>query len=182
MYVFLTKLISVLDGFSEAVGRTISWLTLAMVVITFIIVVMRYLFQIGNIALQESVVYMHSFIFLLAAAYTLKHDGHVRVDIFYRPLSERKKAWVNLIGTVFLLLPVCAVIFYFSWDYVAQSWTLKESSQEAGGIAYLYVLKSSIIIMPIMVILQGISELARCILTICNHGHLCQEDILEHPL
>jgi TRAP-type mannitol/chloroaromatic compound transport system permease small subunit len=92
----LSQLVKLLDGLSEWTGRAISWLTLLMVVVTFIIVVMRYAFDMGNIALQESVIYMHSFVFLLGAAYTLKHDGHVRVDIFYRPASERTKAVISL--------------------------------------------------------------------------------------
>lgn len=178
----LSQVVSALDALSEWTGRLISWLTLTMVVVTFTIVVMRYLFNIGNVALQESVVYMHSFVFLIGAAYTLKHDGHVRVDIFYRPMSERGKAWINIIGTLFLLFPVCGFILFISWDYVAESWRLMEGSQEAGGLDFRYLLKSALVVMPILMILQGIGELLRCILTLSNKGHLLTEDATEHPL
>lgn len=165
-------LVRLLDGFSEWTGRLIAWLTLLMVVVTFVVVVMRYVFEQGNIALQESVIYMHSFVFLLGAAYTLKHDGHVRVDIIYRPLSEKGKAWINLFGTLFLLLPVCVFLFWISWEYVATSWELREGSQEAGGIAYRYILKSALLAMPVMMIMQGVAELLRSLLVISGRTHL----------
>lgn len=178
----LCQTVRLLDGLSEWTGRIIAWLTLLMVVVTFVIVVMRYVFETGNIALQESVIYMHSFVFLLGAAYTLKHDGHVRVDIFYRPLSERGKAIINIIGILCLLFPVTAFIGYISWDYVATAWAQQEGSQEAGGLAYRYVLKSALIVMPALVILQGIAELLRCILVLQNRGHLLEEDVTEHSI
>jgi len=178
----LSQLVKLLDGLSEWTGRVISWLTLLMVVVTFVIVVMRYAFDTGNIALQESVIYMHSFVFLLGAAYTLKHDGHVRVDIFYRPASERTKAIINILGIILLLIPVSGFIGYISWEYVSTSWSLKEGSQEAGGIPYRYILKASLIIMPTLMILQGISELGRCALVLRGESHLLEEDVTEHPL
>lgn len=178
----MVKAINCLDGLSECIGRTISWLTLAMVIVTFIVVVMRYVFEVGNIQLQESVIYMHSFVFLLAAGYTLKHDGHVRVDIFYRPLGERGKAIINIIGTLFLLFPVAGFILWISWDYVAFSWKNLEGSQEAGGIEALFILKSCLVVMPILMLLQGLAELLRNLLVLTGDGHLLKNDDLEHPL
>ncbi|WP_075174069.1 TRAP transporter small permease subunit [Neptunomonas phycophila] len=178
----LSQLVKLLDGLSEWTGRVISWLTLLMVVVTFIIVVMRYALDMGNIALQESVIYMHSFVFLLGAAYTLKHDGHVRVDIFYRPASERTKAVINIIGTLFLLFPVSIFIGYISWEYVSTSWALKEGSQEAGGIPYRYLLKTTLIVMPALIVLQGIAELGRSALVLRGESHLIEESVTEHPL
>ncbi len=179
---FMVKAINCLDGLSECIGRTISWLTLGMVIVTFVVVVMRYVFEVGNIQLQESVIYMHSFVFLLAAGYTLKHDGHVRVDIFYRPLGERGKAIINIIGTLLLLFPVAGFILWISWDYVAFSWKNLEGSQEAGGIEALYILKASLIVMPVLMILQGLAELMRNLLVLTGDGHLLKTDDLEHPL
>ncbi len=179
---FLSRTVRLLDNLSEWTGKTVSWLALLMVVSTFIIVVMRYVLNSGNVAFQESVIYMHSFLFLLGAAYTLKHDGHVRVDIFYRPLTERKKAWVNIIGTLFLLLPVTLFIAYISWEYVATSWAQTEGSQEAGGIPYRYILKSALIVMPVLMILQGLAELGRCILVLKDQGHLLEEVVTEHTV
>jgi len=178
---FLSGLMRKLDQLSEWTGKLISWLTLLMVLVTFVVVVMRYLFNTGNIALQESVIYMHSFVFLLGAAYTLKHDGHVRVDIFYRPMSERGKAIINLIGVLFMLLPVAGFILYISWDYVAASWALKEGSQEAGGLDFRYVLKGAIVAMPVLIMLQGLAELIRCILVLTGQEHLLKPDE-EHAL
>ena len=103
-------IINKLEQTSELSGRFIAWLTLFIVLITFIVVVLRYVFDYGSIAMQESVTYLHAFVFMLGAAYTLKHDGHVRVDIFYRKMSARKKAWVDLLGTFLLLYPVCCIL------------------------------------------------------------------------
>ena len=112
----MQTIINKLEKTSELSGRFIAWLTLFIVLITFIVVVLRYVFDYGSIAMQESVTYLHAFVFMLGAAYTLKHDGHVRVDIFYRKMSARKKAWVDLLGTFLLLYPVCLFILFSSGD------------------------------------------------------------------
>ncbi len=155
-----------IDRFNEWVGRITSWLTLLMVLVTFAVVMLRYLFNQGWIAMQESVTYMHAFVFMLAAAYTLKHDDHVRVDIFYRPLSARKKAWVNLLGALFLLLPVCLFILHISWEYVAASWELMEGSREAGGLDLVWLLKGIILVMPVLIALQGIAQICQSLLIV----------------
>lgn len=178
----ISTIISGLDSFSEWTGRGIAWLTLLMVLVTFVVVVMRYVLNVGNIQLQESIIYMHSFIFLLGAGYTLKHDGHVRVDIFYRPLEERGKAIINIIGTLFLLLPVSLFIFWISWDYVTFSWHTLEGSQEAGGIEGLFILKTALLLMPLMLVLQGIAELLRNLMVLTGQDHLTETDIQERPL
>lgn len=178
----LATLVKGLDCFSEWTGRSIAWLTLLMVLVTFVVVVMRYILNLGSVQLQESIIYMHSFVFLLGAGYTLKHDGHVRVDIFYRPLSERGKAIINIIGILILLLPVSVFIFWISWDYVTFSWHTMEGSQEAGGIEALYLLKTSLLVMPILMVLQGIAELGRNILVLSGHEHLPEVDSQEHPI
>ena len=139
-------------------GQLISWLSLAMVFTTFSIVVLRYGFSIGWIAMQESVVYMHALVFLIGIPYTLKYDGHVRVDIFYSKMSPRSKAWVNLLGTIFLLFPVTIFIAWSSWDYVAASWVMGEESGEAGGLPGVYLLKSCILIMTLLLLIQGVSQ------------------------
>jgi len=148
---------SMLDRFSDWTGRTVSWLSLALVLVTFLVVLLRYVFNIGAITLQELLLYFHSLIFMLGAAYTLKNDQHVRVDIFYRPASPRHRAWVDLLGVVFLLWPSCGFIFYISWEYVASSWRIFEGSREAGGIDAVFLLKSLILLMPLMLILQGLA-------------------------
>jgi len=155
-----------LENISEWTGRGIAWLTLLMVIITFLVVVLRYLFDTGWIALQESVSYLHAMVFMLGAAYTMKHEGHVRVDIFYRKMSPVRQAWVDLLGGLLLLLPVCLFIAWSSWDYVASSWSLLEGSPEAGGLPLVFLLKTSILIMSLLVILQGVAHILRAALRI----------------
>ena len=155
-----------LDSLSRWIGRIASVGILFMTVVTFVIVVLRYGFGIGSIALQESVMYMHAVVFMLGAAYTLREDGHVRVDIFYRQFSPKLKAIVNLLGTLLLLFPVCIFILVISWDYVASSWQLLESSREAGGLPLVFVLKSLIPAFCVLMLLQGLSDCIRYALTI----------------
>ena len=138
-------------------GAVLAVITLAMVLVTFSVVVLRYAFETGSIALQESVTYLHAMVFMLCAAYTLKHDAHVRVDIVYRRLSARGQALVNLLGTLLLLLPVCIYIMASSWEYVAISWGLREGSQEAGGLNAVFLLKTAIPAMAVLLMLQGIA-------------------------
>ncbi|GGW92138.1 hypothetical protein GCM10007391_28030 [Alteromonas halophila] len=140
--------------------------TLAMVLITFAVVVLRYGFNVGWIALQESVMYLHSAVFMLAAAYTLRSDGHVRVDVFYRRLSPVSQAKVNLLGTLVLMLPTCSVIFLYSLPYVTASWRLMESSIEAGGLPLVFVLKTLLPVTAAMLMLQGLADIVRYTLMI----------------
>jgi TRAP-type mannitol/chloroaromatic compound transport system permease small subunit len=154
-----TKPANLLDWISDIFGRFAAWLTLLMVIVTFVIVVMRYVFDAGFIWLQESVTWMHAAVFMIGAAYTLRHEQHVRVDIFYRDMSAKRRALVDLFGVVVFLLPLCGLLALKAWDFVAISWTLKEASRESGGLPYPFIpmLKSVLLIMPFMVTLQGIS-------------------------
>jgi TRAP-type mannitol/chloroaromatic compound transport system permease small subunit len=155
----LNKLHLVLNQINEWVGRSVAWLVLAMTLVTFAIVVLRYGFNFGSIAMQESVVYLHCFIFMLAIGYTLKHDQHVRVDVFYQYFTERQKAWVNLLGSIFLLLPVCGFLLYSSWDYTSNSWQIHEESPEAGGLPLVFILKTLIPVMPTLLASQVIANM-----------------------
>ena len=158
------RLASLLDALSERIGRMVSWLTLGMVLATVVVVVMRYAADLGLIWLQESVNWMHSLVFLLGAAYTLKADEHVRVDVFYRGMSERRKAVINLAGTILFLLPLCAFLLVESWQYVATSWRIAERSREAGGLPMIYLLKTVIPVMAVLLALQGLSMALRAVL------------------
>jgi TRAP-type mannitol/chloroaromatic compound transport system permease small subunit len=154
----LHRLSTALGRIAETVGNTAAWLALALVLVTFAVVVLRYLFQLGSIAMQESILYLHASLFLLGAAYTLKRDGHVRVDIFYRGFTPRGKALVDLLGSLLLLLPVCSFLLWVSWDYVAGAWALREGSPEAGGLPFVYLLKTLIPLAAALLILQGVSQ------------------------
>ncbi|MCF6282452.1 MAG: TRAP transporter small permease subunit [Candidatus Polarisedimenticolaceae bacterium] len=159
-------LISGIEAINEFTGRLVSWLTLLMVLTTFAVVILRYVFDTGWIAMQESITYMHAVLFLVGTAYTLKHQGHVRVDIFFGKFSARGKAWVDLLGTLFLLIPVCLFILFVSWDYVIASWSMLESSQEAGGLGGVYLLKSMILVMASLLLLQGMAMILRSLIVI----------------
>ncbi|WP_240615636.1 TRAP transporter small permease subunit [Alteromonas facilis] len=150
-----------IDRVIRFIGQCASVGILLMTLITFVVVVLRYGFGTGWIALQESVMYLHALVFMLGAAYTLRDDGHVRVDIFYRKFSEKQQAMVNIAGTLLLLFPVCIFIFAMSWDYVMKSWQLLESSKEAGGLPLVFVLKSLIPAFCALMLLQGVSDLIR---------------------
>lgn len=154
---------NLLDRFSDLTGRLTSWLTLVMVVVTTIVVVLRYIFDFGLIWLQESVIWMHAVVFMVGAAYTLRDEEHVRVDIFYRQMSDRRQGWVDLLGVVVFLLPLCVYLATKAWDFVTISWALKEASRESGGLPYPMVplLKSVLLVMPAMLALQGLSLLLR---------------------
>lgn len=152
-----------IDRFTVAVGRVSAWLTLIMVVLTFVIVVLRYAFDLGWIWLQESVTWMHAAVFMLAAAYTLARDEHVRVDIFYRDMPPRRRAMVNALGTILFLVPVALFLLWSSWEYVSVSWSIREASPEAGGLVFplLSILKSFIPLMSGLLLIQGASILIR---------------------
>ncbi len=160
----LQAVAAALDALAERTGRLVSWLTLGMVLATVAVVVMRYAAGVGLIWLQESINWMHSLVFMLGAAYTLKADEHVRVDIFYRGMSGRRKAIVDLAGTILFLLPLCAVLVVESWQYVATSWRIAERSREAGGLPMLYLLKTAIPAMSVLLALQGMSMALRAVL------------------
>ena len=164
----MQNLIKYIENFIDWTGRAISWLTLGMVLTTFTVVFLRYVFDTGWIALQESISYMHALVFLIGAAYTLKHNEHVRVDIIYEKLSKKNQAWIDLTGNLFILLPVIIFIFWVSWQYVMASWQVLESSREAGGLAGVYLLKSVILIMSALLVLQAFAHILSAISRIIN--------------
>jgi len=155
-----------LDTLAEVTGRSTAWLTLAMVIIACVVVLLRKLFDIGSIALQESVTYMHAMVFMLGTAFTLKRGGHVRVDIFYCRFSPRARAWVDALGSLVLTLPLMIFIGWCSWDYVLDSWRIREGSADSGGLSTIYLLKSLLPLMALSVSLQAIAELLRNLLTL----------------
>lgn len=166
----LINLAKSIESFSQFTGKAISWLTLAMVILVFVIVIMRYIFDMGSIPLQETVTYLHGMVFLLGAAYTLQQNEHVRVDVFYSSMNHRSRAWVDLLGTIVFLFPVSLFIFTMSIDYVLLSIRIKESSSEAGGLSNLYLLKSLIVLMPCLLMVQGLAWIIRCALFLFSDG------------
>lgn len=157
----LPPLIGALDRASEWLGRTLSWLIIIMMLIQFVIVLLRYVFSINSIFMQELVMYMHAAVFMLAAAYTFRHDGHVRVDIFYRKMSPRRQALINLVGIVVLLMPVMVFIIATSTGYVSKSWRVLETSPDYGGVPAVFLLKTMIPLFAVLMLLQGAVEVVR---------------------
>jgi TRAP-type mannitol/chloroaromatic compound transport system permease small subunit len=157
----MLALADTIDSLNAKIGRAAAWLCLAVVAIQFAVVVLRYAFGIGSIWLQESIIYSHASMFLLVAAWTLKNEGHVRVDIFYASASPRRKAMVDLCGALLLLIPFACAILYFSLPYVARSWAIFEGSREASGLPLVFVLKTLIPVFAVMLILQGAAQAIR---------------------
>ncbi len=166
----MNRLHTHLDQFSEWTGRLIAWLTLLMVLVTFAVVILRYAFNLGWIGMQESVTYLHALVFMIGTAYTLKHEEHVRVDIFYRDMSMRLRAIVDLLGAIFLLTPVCVFILWMSWKYVFTSWSITEGSGDPGGLPWVYLLKTTMLLMPLLMLLQGLSQALKSWLVIADGG------------
>ena len=146
---------SVLRNFIALCGKSVAWLTVVMVLLTFTIVVLRYGFNLGWIWLQESLTYLHVAVFTIAAAWTLQQDGHVRVDIFYAEMPKKKRALMDLLGSLIFLIPFCIFVLVIAWPYVANSWKLLEGSREAGGMPLVFLLKSLIMVLPALLLAQA---------------------------
>lgn len=149
------------DGLCRGLGKGVAWLTLALVLGTAMVVLLRYAFDTGWIWMQELMTYLHAAIFMLGAAWALARDEHVRVDIFYRRRGPAFRRRVNVLGTWLLLVPVCVFILWISLDYVMASWQLLEGSREAGGLPLVYLLKTLIPLLALLLLAQGLALLAR---------------------
>ncbi|MCY3541301.1 MAG: TRAP transporter small permease subunit [Gammaproteobacteria bacterium] len=155
-----------MDKSLEFLGRCISWLVFAMAGLTVVVVIMRYVFEIGTVFPQELVAYMHALVFMFGLSYTLKHDAHVRVDLLYSRLDVKKRALVNLLGHLVFLIPVACTIGIGSLDYVIDSWRILESSAEVRGIPAVYLLKTVIPVSALLLVLQSLLDLRRYFKTI----------------
>lgn len=157
----IARLSPLIEKIVSGSGRAVMWLLLAMALIQFGIVVLRYVFGVNYIFMQESITYMHGAVFLLAAGYALLTDDHVRVDIFYRGAPAKRKALIDFLGTYFLLFPVCLLLLWTASPYVANSWAVGESSAEASGIAGVFILKSMIPAFAMLLAMAGFNIAAK---------------------
>ena len=164
----LAAIADCIDRIIAVIGRIAAWGVLVVVLVEFTVVLLRYGFGIGSIWLQETVVYAHAALFMLAAAWTLAAGGHVRVDIFYARTSARHKAWVDLLGATFFLLPFMAALLILSLPYVARSWAILERSRETSGLPFVFVLKTLIPVFAALMLLQGASLAIRAGLTLAE--------------
>jgi len=151
-------------------GKTVAWLTLLMVLLTFSIVILRYGFNLGWIWLQEILIYFHVTVFTIGAAWTLQQNGHVRVDIFYADMPAKKRALVDLLGTLLFLMPFCVFLLVIAWPYVAGSWKLLEGSREAGGLPLVFLLKSLILVLPALLLGQAVINTTDALKTLRGNG------------
>ena len=154
------------DSSIERLGNVLNVLMIALVCVVIVVVVGRYLFEIGSVALQELTTYLHAIIFMLGISYTLKHDEHVRVDIFYRNFSEKRQALVNVIGGLVFILPISIFIGWSSWEYVLASWSIMETSIENNGLPFVYLLKTVMLIMPFLLVIQGLITVTKNLLAL----------------
>jgi TRAP-type mannitol/chloroaromatic compound transport system permease small subunit len=157
----MRNLANSLERMTAAIGRAAAWLILMVVALEFALVVARYLFSLGSIWASETVIYAHAALFLLAAAWTLQTNGHVRVDIFYADAKPRAKALVDLVGAVVFLLPFAIALLWLSTPYAARSWTIFERSQEASGLPLVFLLKTLIPLFALLMGLQGVAQIIR---------------------
>lgn len=173
----MTGLAKLIDTLNEIAGRLFSWLALFMVVMMTINVLMRYAFSAGVPWQQEVVRFAHGMLFLGGAAYALKHEALVRVDVLYQGMCEFKAAWVNIIGTVIFLFPTCFALIYFSADYILGSWEIFEGSAEYKGMPGVFVFKSFIWLAGGLLALQGVSTIIHSINVLRHREHIPKEDV-----
>lgn len=176
----LAAAVRVISAINRLIGLTLSWLSLAVVVVCFTVVVQRYFFHVSFVWMQDLYVWLSGAMFTGVAGYTLLRDDHVRVDIFYQPWSIRGKAIADLIGVVVFLLPFVIVVGTYGWEFVSRSWRLQEGSANYGGMPGLFVLKSFILVFCVLVGLQGLAWASRSILVLAGKESLLPEK-LRYP-
>lgn len=165
----LERFVCVIDGLSDKIGRLVGWLTTLMVLVVFYDTVMRYAFNKGNVALQELEWHLFAIVFLIGAAYTLKEEGHVRVDIIFVNLSEKTKAWIDFLGVFIFLIPFCVAVILSTKGFILNSWAVREISPDPGGLPARYLLKAMIPLGFFLLIVQGFSEAIKKFMVITGY-------------
>lgn len=167
----LALIVRFISRMNTLLGQLFSWLALAMVLVCFTVVVLRYVFSMGFIWLQDLYVWMNGMMFMGVAGYALLNNTHVRVDIFYRPASLKFKAWIDIFGSLFFLAPFIWILTYYSLTYVQRSWRFYEGSANYGGMPGLFILKSFILLFAVVVGLQALAMVLRGILVLAEQEH-----------
>ena len=159
-----------IDSINEWIGRGVAFITAGLVVVMFSDVVMRYLFKKSFVLVQELEWHLFGFIFLIGAGYTLLYDGHVRVDVIYQRLKPVAKAWINLLGTIFFLIPGCLMVIITSWKFTHNSWMVFEGSPDPGGIPLRFIIKGAITVGFALLLMQGLALGLRSLTQIMDKG------------
>jgi TRAP-type mannitol/chloroaromatic compound transport system permease small subunit len=173
----LAVIIRAISALNRAIGEVFSWLALACVLLCFTVVVQRYFFNTSTLWMQDLYVWVSGAMFTAVAGFALLRDDHVRVDIFYRPASLKRKAWADLFGVFAFLLPFMFVVIYYGWTSVRRSWSFYEASGNIGGMPGLFILKSFIIVFAVLVGLQGIAMALRAILVLTDNETLLPDHL-----
>lgn len=155
-----------IDGLNERLGTAMAVLVVAMTTIIVYDVTMRFVFKRGSVALQELEWHLFAVIFLIGAAYTYRHDGHVRVEVFFQRFSPRTKAWINIAGNLLFLLPLSVLVISSSWGFVSSSWQYHETSPDPGGLPATFLIKATIPLGFALLILQGAADTVRQLLSL----------------
>ena len=155
----MKNIANLFDNINRYTGYLCAFLVFLMFVNVFGVVVLRYLFDISFIWMQETYVWMHAYIFMAGAGFTYLNDAHVRIDIIYRSSSKVYKAIVDLVGNIFLLMPFLYIIWSYSFPFVYKSFQINEVSREAGGLPMLFLLKAAILIFAFLLFIQALSKL-----------------------
>jgi len=172
----IALIIRLISRFNILLGQIFSWFSLGIVLVCFAVVVLRYVFSISHVWMQDLYVWLNAMMFMGLAGYALFNNSHVRVDIFYRPASLRHKAWVDMFGSLFFIAPFVSILVYWSLPYVMRSWKWLEGSSNYGGMPGLYIIKSFIIIFAFVVALQGLAMFLRGILVLFNQQGLLPKE------
>lgn len=157
----LARYIVFVDTLNERIGRLLAWALLVMTVVTLLVIFFASVLRMGWVWMSEVVLYLHGILLMQGAGYTLLHDEHVRIDVLYFRMTPRQQAWVNMLGVFILLVPVCLVVLFYSYPYVADSWVANERSVERQGLPAVFLLKTCLLLMPVLLILQGLSLAAK---------------------
>ncbi len=160
----LYRIANAIDALNIHVGKTIAWAAFLMVIVQFAVVILRYVFAFSNTALSESIWYMHGLLFMIGAGYTLLYDGHVRVDVLYREANPRYKAWVDMLGSLIFIIPLCIITIWLSWGYVINAWIVLEGSTELSGLSLIFLYKTVIWVFAALVGLQAVSTAIKAFL------------------
>lgn len=159
--IFLRQLEHVIGKLSGAFGWLAGWLCILMIGVVFYDVIARYVFQGGSIAMQEMEWHLFAAVFLLGAAYTMREDANVRVDVFYARMHPRQKAMIDIFGTVFFVIPMCSLILYSSYDFVTYAYQIREVSGDPGGLPYRFAFNALLPLGYSLVLLQSLAVISR---------------------
>ena len=168
----LHSIIRFAEKVNELAGKNVAWLTTVLVLLVCFDVIRRSLINDTEAWIMELEWHLFALIFLLGAGYALKHDRHVRVDLFYSNFSKRDQAWVNLLGTLLFLIPWCIVIIVMSWQYAGEAWAIREGSPDPGGLPARYLIKLAIPVGMSLLLLQGLAELSKALLVLLQKEKL----------